>query len=338
MVVHEITPIPASQETVVKVSRESKGAQECMGLPVNGTWQNASKAAGRACQHPCRDTLQHLWQVVEFGGSPRCLEKGKYYAHLQKQGKKRDLGNYKWVNLTWVPWKIMEWVLLEAISGHEEEEGNWEKPKHTSANSAFSHCQQFVICFIIGSTETLEAWPSSWRSRRRRHKGKSSGLPLSCVIDWPTPLNSGPTFSLSYLPTHNRGCQYFLVILDIFCRLQLDLDFNLSLCIFACLSDISVFCFGSLFLFPSLSCSFFLHLSSVSISLFNQAGFLLCLLRWMGCSFAWRMLSECLLMVLNTFGFQGRLLGCLLTALWARWTLLLWRSGLYSATHLLHTA
>lgn len=88
MVVHEITPIPASQETVGKVSRESKGAQECMGLPVNGTWQNASKAAGRACQHPCRDTLQHLWRVVEFGGSPSCLEKGKYYAHLQKQEKK----------------------------------------------------------------------------------------------------------------------------------------------------------------------------------------------------------------------------------------------------------
>lgn len=69
--------ISASQGTVRKVSKESKGAQECLGPPgqvghmhVNGTWQNASEAAGRACQHHCRDTLQHLGQVVEFRGSP----------------------------------------------------------------------------------------------------------------------------------------------------------------------------------------------------------------------------------------------------------------------------
>lgn len=46
----------------------------------------------------------------------------------------------------------MEWTLVEAISGHEE--GNWEKPTHISANSALSHCQQFVICFIIDSMKT----------------------------------------------------------------------------------------------------------------------------------------------------------------------------------------
>lgn len=98
MAIHEIAPISASQETVGKVSKESKGAQEClrpavlMGhTQVNGTWQTASEAAGRACQHHCRGTLQHLWQVVESGGSPSWLEKGKYYTHLQKQKKKKKI-------------------------------------------------------------------------------------------------------------------------------------------------------------------------------------------------------------------------------------------------------
>lgn len=92
MVIHSITPIPASQKTVGKVSKESKGAQECLRPPVqvghtqiNGTWQNTVKAAGRACQHHCRGILQHLWQVMELGRSPSWLEKGKYYIHLQKQ-------------------------------------------------------------------------------------------------------------------------------------------------------------------------------------------------------------------------------------------------------------
>lgn len=49
-------------------------------------------------------------------------------------------------------WSGPSW---KAISGHEEEEGNWEKPTHTSANSALSHCQQFVICFI---TDSIETW------------------------------------------------------------------------------------------------------------------------------------------------------------------------------------
>lgn len=43
----------------------------------------------------------------------------------------------------------MEWVLMEAISRHEGEGSNWEKPTHTSANLTVSHCQQFIVCFIL---------------------------------------------------------------------------------------------------------------------------------------------------------------------------------------------
>ena len=46
---------------------------------------------------------------------------------------------------------------MEAISRHEGEDDNWEKPTHTSANSTLSHCQQFIACFVIASVETWEA-------------------------------------------------------------------------------------------------------------------------------------------------------------------------------------
>lgn len=75
---------------------------------------------------------------------------------IHRKGKKEDLGNYRWVSPTWDPWKIMEWVLMEAISRHEGED-NWEKSTPTSANSTLSQCQQFVVCFIIVSIEVWEA-------------------------------------------------------------------------------------------------------------------------------------------------------------------------------------
>lgn len=46
---------------------------------------------------------------------------------------------------------------MEAISRHEQEGGKWEKPTHTSANSTLSHCQRFIVCFVIASIETWEA-------------------------------------------------------------------------------------------------------------------------------------------------------------------------------------
>lgn len=56
--------ISTSQETVRKVPKEGKGAQECWEPPVqaeliqvNGTWQNASEAAERVGQRHCKATL-----------------------------------------------------------------------------------------------------------------------------------------------------------------------------------------------------------------------------------------------------------------------------------------
>lgn len=141
----------------------------------------------------------------------------------------------------------------------------------------------------------LGGWPYSWRSRQRTHERKSSGFPSSFVTNLPTPLSSGPTFSLSfYLLTYIQYVSTFLLLLMSLADLGSSwaLAFlSASLC--ACV----VFQYS-----PLEACSLFhlshvpfLHLSSLSSSLFNQAGFLLCqllfLLRWMDCSCALRRLS-----------------------------------------------
>lgn len=141
----------------------------------------------------------------------------------------------------------------------------------------------------------LGGWPYSWRSRQRTHEGKSSGFPLSFVTNLPTLLSSGPIFPLSfYLLTYIQYVSSFLLLLLSLANLGSSwaLAFlSASLCAWV------VFQYS-----PSETCSLFhlshvpfLHLSSLSSSLFNQAGFLLCqllfLLRWMDCPCALRRLS-----------------------------------------------
>lgn len=109
---------------------------------IQGCWEGLPTLLQR---HTVTSLTGHgVWGKSQLIGKGQIL-----HPSTKTEKKKKYLGNYRWVSLTWVPWKIMKWPLLGAVSGHEEEEGNWEKPTHTSAN-----CQQFIICFIIDSIET----------------------------------------------------------------------------------------------------------------------------------------------------------------------------------------
>lgn len=105
-------------------------------------------------------------------------------------------------------------------------------------------------CFHRG----LGGWPYLWRSRQRRHEGKSSHFSLLFVTNLPPSLSSGPTFSWPFcLPTYIQYVSTFLLFL----KSHASLGSSCALAFLSASRGVSIFCFGSLFPFPSLSCSFF---------------------------------------------------------------------------------
>ena len=61
--------------------------------------------------------FERLWQSCEV---PEDWKKVNVTA-VFKKGKKEDLGNYRMVNLTSVPGKVMEQLILEIVSRHMED-------------------------------------------------------------------------------------------------------------------------------------------------------------------------------------------------------------------------
>ncbi|KAJ7424166.1 RNA-directed DNA polymerase from mobile element jockey-like protein [Pitangus sulphuratus] len=73
--------------------------------------------ARKCCAELPSIVFEKLWRTVEV---PNYWRKGNV-TPVFKKGRKKDLGNYQQIGLTFIPGKVMEQIILEVINKHVEE-------------------------------------------------------------------------------------------------------------------------------------------------------------------------------------------------------------------------